>query len=1111
MKKNETEHQWFAKQIASYLAGGLTPAERAEFESHASNCPDCAADLDSARELENHMIALFDQQMPSADFEDRLVIKLRKPKARRIHPLVRKVALSAAAVIVVGGLGYAGREFLISGKLASLHGIVSNLPVVRAPGTAAPKDGIVVATDGKVSIDFKDVPAGTVLDSFSKKLGYKVVSMVPTDAPITIVADADNSQGAVAKLNEALNDKGLAAVPQGQVLKIYASSEARHSSIPVISVTKPEDVERTDELVTAVIPLNHAKADEVRARLAPQVPAGADFTANTQSNALIITDSKAHIRDLAELASAADARSAPAGASGNVVKSGSGTLQLSSQGAIYGNLNHPGAAPAPSQRGTTITTNGTLSLGTPQGDLYYGTNPTGVTTLKGELSYTGKTIVNSGTLRSDARPTVNLGYVSGGTVTLDNRAAASSYYALNLPDSTVKASGGDVGGKTNWFDYYQPGAAAADADGDGIQDNLLLHALKKDGLAAAGELKSAQATPRYVATGAGTASLGPSVSKPFDASDAVLLPADVPLVLAQSTPANGQFPTTQPGASSVPVSIRRVIRDGTMEFEVDSFDTATATVSKIVAEEGGVVVAADSDRLDNNKVRGTITVRVPPDHLDTLVLKLRGLGDLKTQRLGSKDISREYTDLEGELRGARAMEERLLQMIKTAPGEVKDLLAAERELATWRTKIEKITGQMNFFDNQVAMATLSITAYEKDIRTPAVTTQQEEINTGLETDDVEKSRADAVKAIDDVKGRIIESTLQKLDAGQFTARIVAEVAPADSGPLVDRLRQLGRVVRLDIQKKQTDSGSPPSAGPRTLDNQPRVEQAPSRLIISMYNLANVAPRMTTNLSLAGEDVEGTYRAILKRIVDASGRVLVSNLDRQDATRMTGNIQFEVKADQADAVLNDIRGSAKVQVLALSARENPDTANVTSAKHAFTVQLVPASQLPPRETRSLTVQTSDVDAAVAHLAAAVTAGNGRMLDSNISQQSGGVTVARLAFDVPLDKLDSLIDSAKHEGTLRSAESSHDAQVPEGALSRGRVDLIFSTGETIVPPSGGFWQSIREGLSTSVKGLLWSLQLIVIGLCLIGPWVLLIWGGWKWSRRRSGTGNAPPPVL
>jgi glycine cleavage system regulatory protein len=678
---------------------------------------------------------------------------------------------------------------------------------------------------------------------------------------------------------------------------------------------------------------------------------------------------------------------------------------------------------------------------------------------------------------------------------------------------------------------------------------------------------------------------------------------------AQADQTNQPFgqATTQPTATSVvaPVvapSVRHVIRSGTMEFEVDNYDSAFLTISKITAEEGGFVEAADSDKLPNGKVRGNVTVRVPPDNLDTLVMKLRALGDLKSQKLGSTDIGKEYTDLESQLRAARAMEERLIDMIKKANGKVADLLEAEKELGNWRTKIETIQGQLNYYNNLVSMATLTISAYEKDIRTPASASEMEEINAGIETEDVEAARAAAIKSIDDVKGRIVESSLQKLEAGQFAAKIVAEVSPADAGPLVDRLKQLGRVARLDIQRKQTDANA---QGTRSL-GPAKVEQAPTRLIISMYNLANVAPRLTTNLNLAGEDVESEYRAILKRVADANGRVISSNLNRQDATQVVGAMQFEVKAADADAVLNDIRTGANVlrysvnenpdtanvttakqafvvqiiplaqvpprlttnlnlaasdvessyrailkrvtdaggrvissnlnradatqavgniqfelkseqadavrnditkgvQVLQLSVAENPDSANVTTAKQVFVVQIIPTSQVAPRETRTLSVETSEVETAMQNLTSAVAQAGGRTLESNLSQDANGRTVAQLSVEVPLDKADALIDVAKGQGKVRTAESSKNTQVPDGPLARARLNLTIGTGETIVAAADGFWPRLRGGLSTSVNGLLWSFELIVIGLCLVGPWALLIWGGWRFlrSKRSSST--------
>src|SRR6185295_7179143 len=160
--------------------------------------------------------------------------------------------------------------------------------------------------------------------------------------------------------------------------------------------------------------------------------------------------------------------------------------------------------------------------------------------------------------------------------------------------------------------------------------------------------------------------------------------------------ADGAAPTPEPKAQEeAPRLSRKIIRSGVMEFEIDGFDIAVGTVTKIAIEEQGYIATVNSEKLANGKVRGTVVVRVPPDNLDRLLLKLRALGELKSQRIGSEDITKNYLDLESRLRAARTMEERLLSIIKEGKGEIKDLIEAEKKLGEWRTRIETMTGEIN--------------------------------------------------------------------------------------------------------------------------------------------------------------------------------------------------------------------------------------------------------------------------------------------------------------------------------------------------------------------------------------------------------------------------------
>ena len=149
--------------------------------------------------------------------------------------------------------------------------------------------------------------------------------------------------------------------------------------------------------------------------------------------------------------------------------------------------------------------------------------------------------------------------------------------------------------------------------------------------------------------------------------------------------AKAQQPAAEKPAPAVTCE-RSLSRSGEVEFEVESFDAAVAIVSKLVnAIPGGFVATTNSEKLANGKMRGAVVVRVPPDRLDALVLDLRKeltlKGELKNQKIGSQDVTKQYTDLESRLRAARGMEERLLQIIKSGKGEDQGPCLSRRERA----------------------------------------------------------------------------------------------------------------------------------------------------------------------------------------------------------------------------------------------------------------------------------------------------------------------------------------------------------------------------------------------------------------------------------------------
>jgi hypothetical protein len=191
-------------QIETYLTGGLSPGERAEFEAHVLDCPACAALVDEARAADAALNDLFAGVRPPADFEDRMIqaIALPQPWVIRpiIHPMVRRVAIGVAASLMIGGIGYFANIATIGGRPALGFSLpnetrerrtTSNLRNIAAADTLYSQTAHVLSADANRQFEHNtqiDMLVGGVEETTGKSIaasGARYMSTVNTsDAPL---------------------------------------------------------------------------------------------------------------------------------------------------------------------------------------------------------------------------------------------------------------------------------------------------------------------------------------------------------------------------------------------------------------------------------------------------------------------------------------------------------------------------------------------------------------------------------------------------------------------------------------------------------------------------------------------------------------------------------------------------------------------------------------------------------------------------------------------------------------------------------------------------------------------------------------------------------------
>ena len=185
---------------------------------------------------------------------------------------------------------------------------------------------------------------------------------------------------------------------------------------------------------------------------------------------------------------------------------------------------------------------------------------------------------------------------------------------------------------------------------------------------------------------------------------------------AGSGPAPAAAPAPNPGgpkaADSVPAS-RKIARKAALTLEVDSPSDAGAKATRIVETHGGYVVSSE-DRNDEAVGRriwsgASLVLRVPAAKFSSVLAELRRLGHgAGTEQVSSEDVTEEYIDLDARIRNQRALEERFLEILKSA-GKVEEALQVEREIAAVRTEIDRMQGRRRFLEREAELSTITLT------------------------------------------------------------------------------------------------------------------------------------------------------------------------------------------------------------------------------------------------------------------------------------------------------------------------------------------------------------------------------------------------------------------
>lgn len=156
---------------------------------------------------------------------------------------------------------------------------------------------------------------------------------------------------------------------------------------------------------------------------------------------------------------------------------------------------------------------------------------------------------------------------------------------------------------------------------------------------------------------------------------------------------------------------KKIVKTADLGMDVKSFPAFTNRLHRAVQQSGGYI-AQEQQIQSSYSIENTVTIKVPVDRFDDLLLQLPSDSDKLTEKkMSSEDVTMEVIDTKSRLETKKEVRERYLDLLKQARN-MKDILAIQGEINEIQEEMDAASGRIAYLGHSAAFSTINLKFYQ---------------------------------------------------------------------------------------------------------------------------------------------------------------------------------------------------------------------------------------------------------------------------------------------------------------------------------------------------------------------------------------------------------------
>jgi hypothetical protein len=157
----------------------------------------------------------------------------------------------------------------------------------------------------------------------------------------------------------------------------------------------------------------------------------------------------------------------------------------------------------------------------------------------------------------------------------------------------------------------------------------------------------------------------------------------------------------------------KIIQTAYVTIEVKDVQASVETLKSLAAQKGGYISSTNVQNSYNNRLSGSVILRVPASEFENTLTGVKATGTVKTVSTQGRDVTEEYVDLQAQKTSYQNQLTQYNEIMKKAV-EVEDVIVIQQQIDRVQTELNRLEGRLKYLTSQVDFSTITVSLQEPE-------------------------------------------------------------------------------------------------------------------------------------------------------------------------------------------------------------------------------------------------------------------------------------------------------------------------------------------------------------------------------------------------------------